>query len=134
MERDPNISKLIREGGVVPAPDGFTRKVMGLITDKSEERAYKPLIGKWGIFFVFLFLTVIVALSIIFAGQAESTPVLSTFFSEREWQLPQINISFDFLDTMSVNPGKFPTWIVSTLAAIFILVLIDTRVLKRGLF
>ncbi len=124
MERDPNISKLIRESGVLSAPDGFTGKVMDLIGDKVEKQAYKPLIGKWGALIIFLFLAAIVTVSIIFAGPGESNHVLAK----------QININLDFLSTISLSAGKLPTWIVSSLAAVFILVLIDTRFLKRGLF
>ena len=32
MERDPNISRLIREGGIEQAPQGFTAEVMDLIS------------------------------------------------------------------------------------------------------
>lgn len=134
MERDPNISKLIREGGVLSAPDGFTGKVMDLISDKPEKQAYKPLIGKWGALIIFIFLVAIIVVSIIFAAPAEGNQTLAKFFAELEWQLPQINISFDFLSSISLTPDKFPTWLVSSLAALFILVLIDTRFLKRGLF
>jgi len=134
MERDPNITKLIREGGVIPAPDGFTGKVMDLIGDKSEKKAYKPLIGKWGMFFAFFLLAAIVTLSIIFATPAEDKLELARFFGEREWQLPQINFRLDFFSNINFTPGEVPSWIVSTLVAIFILVLFDTRILKRGLF
>jgi len=134
MERDPNISKLIRESGALSAPDGFTDKVMALIADKVEKHAYKPLIGKWGALIIFLFLAAIVTVSIIFAGPGESNHVLANLFAEREWQLPQFNISLDLLSIINVSAGKLSTWIVSSLAAVFILVLIDTRFLKRGLF
>lgn len=134
MERDPKISKLIREGGVVPAPEGFAGKVMDLITDKPERKAYKPLIGKWGIFLAVFLLAAIVTLSIIFATPAEGNLELARFFGEREWQWPQIKFNFDFFSNLSYTPGAVPTWVVSTLVAIFILVLLDTRVLKRGLF
>ncbi len=134
MERDPNILKLIREGGVLPAPDGFSRKVMDQISEKPQKQAYKPLIGKWGALIIFIFLAVIVAVSILFAAPAEGHPFLGKFFAERDWQWPQINISFDFLSSINLSPEKFPTWLLSSLAALFILVLIDTRFLKRGLF
>jgi hypothetical protein len=134
MERDPNILKLIRESGVVSAPDGFTGKVMGLIADKADKQIYKPLIGKWGALIIFLFLVAIVTVSIIFAGPAEGNQVLGKFFAGLEWNMPQINISLDFLSTVSLPAGRLPTWIISSLAAVFILVLIDTRILKRGLF
>jgi len=138
MERDPNISKLIREGGVVYAPEGFTGKVMDLITDKTGMQAYKPLIGKWGKLFIFLFLAAVVTVSIIFAGPADSSQGLGKFFADLNWQLPQINISLDFLSaislpTISLPAGRLPTWIVPCLVAVFILVLIDTRFLKHGL-
>ena len=134
MERDPNISKLIRESGVLSAPDGFTGKVMDLIIKKADKQIYKPLIGKWGALIIFLFLAAIVTVSIIFAGPAEGNQVLGKFFAELQWQIPRINISLDFLSTINLSADKLPTWIVSSLAAVFILVLIDTRFLKRGLF
>ena len=55
MERDPQITKLIREGGVVPAPEGFTGRVMNLIATEPEKKAYKPLIGWGGRILIILF-------------------------------------------------------------------------------
>lgn len=134
MERDPNITKLIREGGVEPAPDGFTGKVMDLLSEKPQKLAYKPLIGNWGVLIIFIFLAAIVTVSILFAVPAEGHQLLGKYIAELDWQWPQINISFDFLSSISLSPDKFPTWLISSLAALFILVLIDTRFLKRGLF
>ncbi len=127
MERDPQISKLIREGGVVPSPEGFSGKVMDLVANEPEKRSYKPLIGRGGRILILLFLAVIVVLSIIFSepggGILESLGV-----SNLEWQLPQIDINFKFLSQIDL-----PTGLVSTLVAVFILVLSDAGLTRRRL-
>ena len=39
MERDPNISKLIREGGIESSPKGFTSRVMDQIASLPEKKS-----------------------------------------------------------------------------------------------
>ena len=126
MERDPQLSKLIREGRVVPAPEGFTSEVMDLIITEPEKKAYKPLIGRGGRIMIILFLTVIVVLSVIYSEPGgrflESTGLLSNL----EWQRPQINVSFKFLSDIDLSTG-----LVSALVAVFILVLSDAGLSRR---
>ena len=63
MERDPQLSKLIRENGVVPAPEGFTASVMDRLAAEPEKRAYRPIIGKSGRIMIILFVVAVVVLS-----------------------------------------------------------------------
>ena len=48
--------------------------------------------------------------------------------SNLEWHLPDINFSFDFLSGFN-----FSAWMVSTIVALFILVLIDAGLIRRRL-
>ena len=46
MERDPKISKLINESGLMHAPDHFSKRVMEMIGVTQEKYTYKPIIGR----------------------------------------------------------------------------------------
>ena len=65
MERDPKISKLIRELGLVQAPESFSKKVMKKIGVELEKKTYKPLIGRFGRILIFLFIAGIVVVSLV---------------------------------------------------------------------
>lgn len=134
MERDPQFSKLFRESGLVEAPEGFTGRVMERIRPEPSKQTYKPLIGKWGGLILALFLLAAVVLSIIFAEPAGAGPNLfSDLFSRLEWKLPEFNVDFSILPEVKLPAMNFSTWIIATLAAIFLLVLADTGLNKRGL-
>lgn len=134
MERDPQFSKLFRESGLVQAPEGFTGRVMGLISPETVKQSYKPLIGKWGGLILAFFLLAAVAVAIIFAEPAGAgANVFSDLFSRLEWKLPEFKLNFDILPKVKLPAMNFSTWIIATLAAIFILVLADTGLNKRGL-
>ncbi|MEN8156313.1 MAG: hypothetical protein ABFS10_05130 [Bacteroidota bacterium] len=128
MERDPQISKLVREDGVVHAPEGFTGAVMDRITTEPEKRAYKPLIGWGGRVLIPLFITVIVVLSIIFSEPGgEITNLVE--LPKLQWQLPEVEIDLSFLSGIEISTGM-----LSVVVAIFILVLSDVRIRShRGL-
>ncbi len=133
MERDPQFSKLFRESGVVKAPEGFTGRVLDLLSSDKEKKSYTPLIGKWGGLIFALFLSAVVAVSIIFSEPGEGPGVLADLFSRLEWKLPEISLCFDRLSSVQLPTMDLSAWIVSTLVAIFILVLADTGLHKRGL-
>ena len=46
MEREGQISRLIRESGVITAPDRFTDHVMDKIGTETEKKPYKAIIGR----------------------------------------------------------------------------------------
>ncbi len=126
MEKEPRISKLFRESGVVKAPDGFTRGVMDRIEAEPRKVTYKPLIGRWGRILLVLFIAGIVAVSLIFSTPAESGFDLGQKLSLPEWQLPSWHIDFSFLSQLHISP-----WILSTVVAIFLLVLSDAGLNRR---
>jgi hypothetical protein len=128
MERDPHISKLIREAGVVPAPEGLTGRVMNLIAKEPVKKAYKPLIGRGGRIMIILFLTAIVVLSFLYSEPGGRILEPAGWFSNLEWQLPQFNLNLSFLSEINI-----PTGLVSLLMAIFILVLSDAGLNRRKL-
>lgn len=126
MERDPNISKLIRESGLVQAPDSFSKKVMKRIVVEPEKKAYKPLIGRFGRILIVLFIAGIIVISLIYSEPGGR--ILENFkgISNLEWQLPQPNLSLDFLSEINIS-----AWLASTFAAIFILVFTDAGLSRR---
>ena len=128
MERDPEISRLIREDGVVPAPEGFTRRVMDIIASVPEKKAYKPLIGFGGRIMITLFVIATVVISLIFAEPAEQTHRISELVPNLNWQLPKLNLNFDFISGMHLS-----SWVVSVLVAVLILVFTDARIRRRNL-
>jgi len=119
MKRDPHISKLIRESGVVPAPDDFTASVMDKIEAIPVKKSYKPLIGRGGRVIIILFIIAIVVVALLY-----SNPTGELFGSTI--QLPQVNkwpqlhFNLDFLQKINVSTG-----LVSALVALFILILSD---------
>ena len=126
MERDFRLARLIRESGVIPVPDGFTDKVMDLVTAEPGKQAYKPLIGKGGRIIIILFMIAIVAISIIYAEPGERILKPVSGILNTGWQLPKISLDLGFLKEMNISTG-----IVAGLVALFILVLSDAGLSKR---
>ena len=126
MERDPNISKLIRESGLVHAPDSFSKKVMKRIIVEPEKKTYKPLIGRFGKILIILFIAGIVVISLIYSEPGGR--ILENFkgLSNFEFQLPQLKFNLDFLSEINIS-----AWLASTFAAVFILVLTDAGLSRR---
>jgi hypothetical protein len=126
MERDPNISKLVRESGIARAPENLTSRVMDLISEEEEKQTYKPLIGKWGRIGIILFIVGIVAASLIWTEPGQGLFESAGTLSNIEFQLPQIQLNLDFLSQINLSTG-----LVSALVALFILVLSDAGLRRR---
>lgn len=126
MERDPQLSKLIREDGIVPAPEGFTGRVMNMIATEPEKKIYKPLIGKGGRIVMILFVIALIVISVIYSEPGGRILENSGFLSSLEWQMPKLNLNLDFLSEINLSTG-----LLSALVAIFILVLSDAGFSKR---
>ena len=120
MERDPKLSKLIRESGVVPAPGGFTAGVMARIDAVPEKKAYKPIVGRGGRIIILLFVIGIIAFSVFYSDQSGELIGISNKLSQVEWQWPQLSFNLDFLQEVNISTG-----VVSALVALFILILSD---------
>lgn len=125
MKRDPHLSKLIRESGLVQAPGSFTEAVMDKIASIPVKKPYKPLIGKGGRIMIILFLVAVVVLS-IFYTDPNSELFGSVRLPSLGQQLPQWHINLDFLKQIKISTG-----VVSALAALFILVLSDAGLNRR---
>ena len=128
MKRDPHISKLIRESGVVSAPGNFTAKVMDKIEAIPIKKSYKPLIGRAGRIVIVLFLVAIILLAAFYTdpggelfGSAVKIPAL-------EPKLPRLEFNYDFLQQINISTG-----IVAALVAMFVLVLSDAGISRRRL-
>ena len=128
MERDPRITKLFRESGLEPAPGNFTDQVMDKIGIEIEKSVYKPLIGKAGRFLIILFIIGIVVVSVIYSEPGGMLLKNVSGLSNLEWQLPQFNLNFDFLSEINLS-----TRLVSTLVALFLLVLSDALLNRKKL-
>ena len=126
MERDPNISKLVRESGISKAPENLTSRVMNLISEEPEKQAYKPIIGRGGKWAIVLFVIGIVVFSILSAEPGQQFFNSEGVLSGLEFQLPQINFNLEFLS--QINPS---TGLVAGLVALFILVLSDAGLRRR---
>ena len=125
MKRDPHISKLIRESGLVQAPDSFTDAVMDKIESIPVSKTYKPLIGRGGRIMIILFLVTVVVLSVFYSDP--SSELFGTLrLPSIDRQLPQFHLNLDFLKQIKVSTG-----VVSALAALFILVLSDAGLNRR---
>jgi len=125
MKRDPHLSKLIRESGLVQAPDSFTDAVMDKIESIPVKKPYKPLIGRGGRIMIILFLVAVVMLS-VFYTDPNSELFGSVRLPSLDQQLPQLQINLDFLKNIKISTG-----VVSALAALFILVLSDAGLNRR---
>jgi len=128
MERDPNISKLIRESGVRSAPANFTAKVMEKIEALPERKIYKPLIGRGGMILFFLFIAGVVVLAFVYAEPGGPMFDFSGRVAEQGWKLPRFNLNLDFLRKMNLS-----NVMVSAVVAIFILVVTDSLLNRRKL-
>ena len=126
MERDPNILKLVRESGISKAPENLTSRVMDLISEEPEKQAYKPIIGKRGIWVIVLFVIGIVVFSILSAEPGQQFFSSEGVLSGIEWELPKLTLNLDFLS--KINPS---TGLVAGLVALFILVLSDAGLRRR---
>jgi len=126
MERDPQLSKLIREDGIIPAPEGFTGRVMNMIATEPEKKIYKPLIGKGGRIVIILFVIALIVISVIYSEPGGRLLENSGFLSSLDWQMPKLNLNLDFLSEINLSTG-----LLSALVAIFILVLSDAGFSKR---
>ena len=128
MERDPNISKLVRESGISKAPENLTSRVMELISEEPEKQVYKPIIGKTGRWVILFFVVGIVVASVLSAEPGQSLFDSGGVLSGLEFQIPQISFNLDILSR--INPS---TGLVSALVALFILLLSDAGLRRRRL-
>ena len=126
MERDPNISKLIKESGLVRAPDNFTDQVMGRIGVSKIKESYRPLIGRSGIIIIALFIVIMAAVSLLYSGDGGSAIDSLREITKLKLQVPDLKFNLDFLSKIKIS-----TWMVSTLVALFVLVLTDAWFSRR---
>ena len=126
MKRDPKLSKLIRESGLIHAPDNFTDQVMGKIAVAPFKSPIKPLIGRGGQIVIILSTIGIVVASLVTSEPKGTLFEKARGFSGLELKLPQINFSLDFFSEINIS-----TWLVSTIVALFLLVLADAGLNRR---
>ena len=128
MKRDPHISKLIRESGVISAPGDFTASVMDKIEAVPAKKSYKPLIGRGGRIFIILFIVAVIELAVLYTDPGGELFGSSINFPKLEPNLPQLQFNLDFLKQVNISTG-----IVSALVAMFVLVLSDAGFNRRRL-
>lgn len=126
MKRDDNISKLFRESGTLKAPEGFTGNVMKRIEAEPVRKGYKPLIGRTGRILMMLFIGATVVLSLVYSTPVDPGTDTEGGFLNREWQIPAFHLNLDYLQDFNLQP-----WILSTVVALFLLILSDAG-LRRG--
>ena len=112
MKKDSRLEKIIKEDGIVHAPEEFTQAVLNRLAKESNQVIYKPLISKLGRIIIGLFiLTIIVAAA--FTGSAEAAEPLFSF-PDLKLDIPEIG-------------WKIPSAMLAALLAVFVLVLIQSR-------
>lgn len=126
MERDKNISRLIRESGLNRAPENFSAQVLEQIEIEPVKVSYKPLIGRGGRILIFAGVAAIIILAMMYGGEGSKFNDLSSRLSQFSWQLPEWNLNLEFLTEVNLSTG-----IVSGLVALFILVISDTLFTRR---
>lgn len=128
MKRDPHISKLIRDSGVVSAPDNFTASVMDKIEAVPAKKSYKPLIGRGGRIVIILFIVAIIVLALVYTDPGGELFGTSIKIPQLEPNWPQVQFNLDFLKELNISTG-----IVSALVAMFVLILSDAGLRRRRL-
>jgi hypothetical protein len=126
MKRDPHISKLIRESGVVPAPENFTASVMDKIEAIPAKKSYKPLIGRGGRILIIFVIIAIVVVTLLYSNPTGQLFGSTIQFPQVEPKWPQLHFNLDFLQKINVSTG-----LVSALVALFILILSDAGLSRR---
>ena len=128
MKRENHISKLIRESGVIHAPDNFTDAVMDKIEALQVKKPYKSLIGRGGRILIFLFFVALVAIGVFFTDPSGELFGTSVKLPQLEPQWPQLQFNLEFLKQVNISKG-----VVAALVAAFLLILADTGLSKRRL-
>ena len=128
MKRDPHISKLIRESGVISAPENFTASVMDMIEAIPAKKSYKPLIGRGGRILIIFFIIAVIVIAVLYTDPSGELFGSRITLPQAERQLPQLNFNLDFLQQINISTG-----IVSALVAMFVLVLSDAGLNRRRL-
>lgn len=126
MKRDPHISKLIRESGVISAPENFTASVMDKIEAIPEKKSYKPLIGRGGRIIIILFIIAIVVVALLYSNPTGELFGSTIQLPQVEPKLPQLHFNLDFLKQINISTG-----VVSALVALFVLILSDAGLNRR---
>jgi hypothetical protein len=126
MKRDPHISKLIRESGVIHAPENFTAVVMDKVEAVPERKSYKPLIGRAGRILIVLFIIALIAIAVFYTDPSGELfgSELGRSGMERQW--PQTHLNLEFLKQVNISTG-----VVSALVAMFVLILSDAGLSRR---
>ena len=123
MKRDPHISKLIRESGVISAPGNFTASVMDKIEAVPAKKSYKPLIGRGGRIMIIFIIIAVIMIAVLYTDPAGELFGSTVRLPRVERQWPQISFNLKFLKQIN-----FSTGMVSVLVALFILVLSDAGI------
>jgi len=128
MKKDPHISKLIKEAGVISAPDNFTASVMDKIEAVPAKKSYKPLIGRGGRIIIILFVVAVIVMAVLYTNPGEGIFGTTIKLPRLEPNLPRVQFNLDFLKQINISTG-----IVSALVALFILILSDAGLNRRRL-
>ncbi len=126
MERDPQLTKMIRESGVKKAPEGFTGRVMDQIGKIPGQVRYRPLIGKTGRVLILLFVVGIIVLSVAFSQPGGRILSSAGSMRDMEWPWATWTVDLQFLSELNIS-----TWLLATVVALFILVLSDAGLSRR---
>lgn len=116
MERDKRLTELVKQHGILNAPEGFIEDVLDKIEEQPSMKQYKPIIPK-GVVYAAIFIIVIAAL--IFNRSAEES------FHEPLFTLPNWDISFPDISPL-LSSG-----LAAGIVGIFILLLAEFGLRRR---
>ena len=113
MERDKKLESLIKENGIISAPEDFTEKVLSRIEQEKTNPGYEPILSRKILFGIFMGLVFLVILTFVLMDGK-----LGTGF----FRMPDLK----FLDTiLSVH---IPRGILAGILAMLILFISDAGI------
>lgn len=129
MEKDRHISKLIRESGMASAPEDFTRKVMDRIGAEPVRKPYQPLIGRTGGILILILIAGIAVTALAISAEGAPGAGLLETWKPSGLQWPEMKLNLSFLENLNVSP-----WLLSTVVAVFLLILSDVGLHRKNIF
>jgi hypothetical protein len=116
MERDKKLAELVREHGVIHAPDRFTADVLEKIEESTIKTKYKPIINRFAIYGIAV---VFILMLVVISQHDEST-------REPLFSIPEWDISFPEISPL------FSTGLAAGIVGIFFLLLSEFGLRRKG--
>ncbi|MEZ5069493.1 MAG: hypothetical protein R2751_00645 [Bacteroidales bacterium] len=128
MERDPNISRLLRESGLETAPGPMTDRVMQLLEQEQPRpvKKYSPLIGRRMLWVIALLVVLVVVLSLVLGDTPAEAASWWSRLTLPEVALPEVALPTAEFD-WDPKGWSISSGIVAAAVALFLLALGEAR-------